>query len=162
MALNRFPADVKAIVVPGTASGAYASGDQIGTPFEIKSAVLDSGGIATVASVAILDVAKQDQAVDIVFFSQQPSTGTDNSAWNPSAADLAMILGSAKILTTSYSDGSSRSVGTVGNIGLKVKPEKATASQSNTSVWGLLVSRGTPNYGASAPTLSVRIGLQQD
>jgi hypothetical protein len=162
MALNRRPSDVKTAVIAAT-NLAYAAGQQIGVPVEIKNAVEDSGSSGTVESISILDPAKQDAAVDILFFSQQPSTGADKAAWAPTAADLALLLGVVKVsATTPYADGAARSVGSIGNIGLKIKAEKAAPAQSNTSIWVLVVSRGTPNYGASAPTLTIRVGIDRD
>jgi hypothetical protein len=162
MALIRLPGDLKTVVISGAATGAYASGDQIGVPVEIQNAVMDSGALAEVSSLTFHDVAKADQPVDVIFFSQQPSTGTDNAAWAPTAADLALILGAVQIPTTAYSDGAARSVASVSNIGLKIKAGKASIAQSSKSIWVLLVSRGTPNYGAAANTLSLLVGLRQD
>lgn len=163
MSLNRKPASIIDAVIAGAATGAYATGDQIGVPVELRNAVEDSGGSATVESISILDPAKQDAAVDAIFFSDQPSVGTDNAPWAPTAADLALICGVVKIAaTTPYSDGSARSVGTVGGVSVKVKAKNATSGQSKTSLWVLLVSRGTPNYGAAAATLTLRVGIDKD
>lgn len=161
MALNRRPSDVKTVAIAAT-NLAYAAGQQIGVPVEIKNAVEDSGSSATVQSVSIQDPAKQDAAVDVIFFSQAPSAGADKAAWAPTAADLAKILGVVKIVAANYSDGAAMSIGSLVNAGLKVKAGKAAPSQSNSSIWALIVSRGTPNYGASAANLALLVGIDRD
>lgn len=162
MALNRRPSEVKTVSIAAT-TGAYVAGQQVGVPVEIQNAVEDSGSTGTIESISIQDPAKQDAAMDLIFFDQAPSAGADKVAWAPSAADLVKILGVVKVsATTPYSDGSALSVGSILNIGLKIKAWKAAANQSNSSVWVLAVARGTPNYGASAANLKLRIGINRD
>lgn len=163
MALIRKPADIKTVVIAGATTGAYAAGQQVGLPVEVKNAVLESGGIGTLLSLSVLDPAKQDAALDIILFSQAPSVGADKSNWAPTAADLTTILGVVKVsATTPYSDGTARSVGTITNLKLKLKATKVSQAQNNSSIWVLVVSRGTPNYGASAATLALQVGIDQD
>lgn len=161
MALNRRPSDVKTVAIAAT-NLAYAAGQQIGVPVEIKNAAEDSGSSGTIQSISIQDPAKQDAVLDIIFFDQAPSTGADKAAWAPTAADLAKILGVVKVVAANYSDGAAMSIGSVVNAGLKIKAGKAAPSQSNSSVWVLVVSRGTPNYGASAAKLALRVGIDRD
>jgi hypothetical protein len=160
MALGRNLALVATLGIANKA-GAYAAGQQVGIPVEIKNAAEDSGACSTLQSFVVLDPAKQNQPLDVIFFSQKPASSGDGVAFNPSASDLANCLGSASILAANYSAFSANSVATAPNIRLKLKPSKASASQSNTSVWAVVVSRGTPAYGA-ANNLTIVLGLDKD
>ena len=160
MALGRNLALVTTLSIANKAT-AYATGQQIGLPVEIKNAAEDSSACSTLQSFVVLDPAKTNQPIDVVFFSQQPASNGDGNAFNPSAADLANGLGSASVLAGNYSAFVSNSVGTAPNIRLKLKPAKTNRAQTNTSVWAVVVSRGTPNYGAPN-NLQIVLGLDKD
>lgn len=143
-------------------TGAYATGQQVGAPVELKNAIEASGGTGTLLSVTVLDPVKSDQALDIYFFSAKPTAAADKAAAAFSAADLLNCLGTVTMPTTAYKDLNVNSVATLANIKLKLQALKTGISNSApTSVWAAVVARGTNTYTVAA-TLNIAFGIDSD
>lgn len=152
--LIRRPSHIYLVSVANS-TGAYAAGQQIGVPVEIKNAAEASGAAATLVSIIVLDPAKTDQPVDLFFFAKQPTgSGADKVAATITAADLPFLLGAVSV--TSFKDLASVSAGMATSIGLKLKPLVGT-----TSVWMMAVARGTQNY-AGTSNLNFQVGIDRD
>lgn len=139
-------------------SPAYTAGDAIGGKISFTSAVrAASPGSGMIHSIGISDLAKQDSAIDIIFFSADPSgtTFTDNTALDIADADLTKIIGIKKLVATDYSDFADNACACVGNVGLPFK------LASGTTLYACLIARGTPTF-ASTNDITVTLGVFQD
>ena len=112
-----------------------------------------SGGGGVVKDVKILDDAGQDAELELWLFNATFTAMADNAAWAPSEADLRKLVG---IITTG--DGAWFAAGTP-------SAARIEASQRydlvGTSLFGQLVTRGTPTFAAT-DDISVIVGLLQD
>lgn len=135
----------------------YASGDLIGGLLTFANAARIAAGSGTIQGVVIGDLAKQDAAIDIVFFNANPdgTTFTDQAPLDIADADIPKIIGVMKVLASDYSDFNDNSVATKAPFGLPFK------LASGTSIYACLVCRGTPTY-ASASDLTPKIKIYQD
>ena len=144
---------------PEITAGAYSAGDAVGGLLTFTSALIrnnNNGGknSGKIESAVLIDNAKQDADIELwLFDSTFPATG-DNDAFAPSDADLLKLIG--VIPFTTYYDGSTNSVAPVADVGIRV-----VVAADATSLFGQLVTRGTPTY-ASTSDITVRLGLQQD
>lgn len=140
--------------VPVISTTAYAAGDAVGSTLSFASAVRVSAGSGTVQSVTITDKGAQAANLDLLLFTANLSVGpTDNAAAAVPDADFANCVG--KVSLTSHAALSDNSVSFIGNIGL------GFSLGSGTTLYGILVSRGTPTY-ASISDLRVRLAIQQN
>jgi hypothetical protein len=135
----------------------YAPGDLIGGLLTFANAARIAAGSGTIQGVVMGDLAKQDAAIDIIFFSASPdgTTFTDQAALDVADADISKIIGVMKILASDYSDFNDNSVATKASFGLPFK------LASGTSIYACLVCRGTPTY-ASASDLTPKVNIYQD
>lgn len=124
----------------------YASGDLIGGKLTFTNALLRSGGTGTLKTLVLVDQAKQAAAVDLILFNADPdgTTFTDNVALDIADADMAKIVGAVSIPAANYFAFSDNNVAVVKDIGLVVK-----AASGSSTLYGALVSRGTPTYAAA-------------
>lgn len=149
----------KVINVTGATVGAtattYADGDLIGTKITLTDACLEVGSEATLVSVTVGDLDKQNQPCDVVIFNSDPSsTFTDDAALTIADADIPKICGSASVIATDYIDFVDNSVGTKTNIGLVCE------AVGTDDLYACIVSRGTGTYTESA--LSLKLTFYQD
>lgn len=141
-----------------TASSAYSANNVVGTIFEIPGAVLEGGSFSKVSSILGLSKSKADAALLLILFGSLPAgTYTDKTAFNPSAADLALIQGKVAF-GASWSDFANNSASQDKDLDALV--QSTPAPNFKPSVWGLLVATGTPTFGSTSD-LTVRIALEQ-
>jgi hypothetical protein len=145
---------VKVTPVADTA-GAYTSGDLIGDKLTLASAVDRSGSSGLIQSVTLVDLAKQNADIDVVFFLGDPSstTFTDQAALDIADADMSKIIGYAQVLN--YASFNDNAVGFVGNL---VIPFVQDPSGGDQTIYAALVCRGTPTY-VSASDLVLTVGI---
>ena len=126
---------------PVVTAGIYAANDVVGGLLTFANAVRNSGGGGIVKSLIILDDAGQDAALELWLFSQTFTAIADNGPWAPSEADLRSLVA---IIATA--DGGYYAAGTP-------SAARVEASQRydlvGTSLFGQLVTRGTPTYAAT-------------
>lgn len=129
----------------------YASGDLIGGKLTIANAARVAAGSGVIKQVRIIDKAKQNAAMDILFFYQDPSgtTFTDNAAFDLDDADIHKCFGIVKIAASDYSDFADNSVA------VKECALAYHQGSGGTSIFAAKISRGTPTY---ASTLDVELG----
>jgi len=145
-------------VAPTCDTSAYATGELIGGKLTFTGAMREKYGTGVIHSVVIADKAKQNVALDIVLFDSDPSstTFTDQATLTIADADLLKVVGVISVVATDYKSFADNSVADLKNIGLIVK-----SNSSSTSLYGCLVSRGTPTY-ASATDLQIKLKILQD
>lgn len=136
-------------VSPTLSLTAYAAGDLMGDKNTLTN-FLPGSESGTLRGVVVIDAAKQNAALDVVFFSADPAgtTFTDNGAFAPVAADVANAIGHVSIVAGDYSAFSANSVAT--------KAGLALALGGAQTLYAALVSRGTPTYVA-ATDLTVKL-----
>ncbi len=124
-----------------SAAAIYASGDAV-------------GGLITIGkppqpilqSIALVDDDKENATIDLILFRRSVTVAADNAAFTLSNTDDDAIIGYVTFDT--YKDFGSHSVAQVTNLALLIP--------SGDSVYGQLVTRGTPTYTA---TDDIRLNL---
>lgn len=142
-----------------TSGSAYVVGYAVGGLFTFANAVLGASSSPSqsgkILSVLISDKAKQNAALDLILFDSAPTAPTDHTAFAPSAADIAKIVGVVSITAAMYSSFSA-------NAAAWLNPNlKFFLAAAGTSLYGILVARGTPTY-ASTSDLQLRLLISQD
>ena len=138
---------------PTVTAGAYAANDAVGGLLTFANAVRNSGGGGVVKDMIILDDAGQDAALELWLFSETFTAIADNAAFDISQADLRNLVG---IIATS--DGAYYASGTESAARVETAQRYDLAG---TSLFGQLVTRGTPTYAAT-DDVTVIIGLLVD
>ncbi len=138
---------------PTVTAGAYSANDAVGGLLTFSDAARKAGYGGVIKDMLILDDAGQDAEMELWLFRETFTAETDNDGWSPSEADLRKLVG---IITTS--DGAWFAAGTP-------SAARVEASQRydlvGTSLYGQLVTRGTPTFSAT-DDVTVIIGLLLD
>ena len=138
---------------PTVTVGAYSAGDVVGGLLTFALAARLPGYGVIVKDVIILDDAGQDAELELWLFNATFTAIADNGAWDPSQADLRKLVG---IISTS--DGAWFAAG-------MESAARVEASQYcklvGTSLFGQLVTRGTPTF-AAVDDVTVILSLLQD
>lgn len=161
--LIRRPIVVKTFTPVVTAASAYTAGNVVGTLFEIVNAVLDGSSSAMVKSILATSKATSAASLILVLFSKKPAgTFTDKTAFDPSAADVALITamvpfgGTWKNFTTA-SASSDKDL----DVMATAAPDPSNSIPGTaTSLWGVLYAVATPTF-PTASDLTVKISLEQ-
>lgn len=136
--------------VPTLGAAAYSANDAVGGKMTFENAVFTGKSNGVIEAVTLYDLAKQGIALDLVLFSADFTATADNDAFDPSDADLANYLGHINVVSGSYAAFSDNSVATVQNL-------RIPFSISGTSLYGQIVTRGTPTYGVGDLKVFLRI-----
>jgi len=139
---------------PVVTAGLYSAGDALGGLLTFENIVTGQGA-GVIESIVLIDQAEQDDITDLVLFKQTFTATADNGAIAISAADSLNCIGTIPILAADYVDIGGTSVATIKNIQLRFK-----ASDSRT-IFGQLVTRGTPTYGATTD-VQISVSVLQD
>jgi len=139
-----------------TDTGAYADNDVLVVAQEITNVFRVPTGRAIIQSLVLIDLSDQAQDIDILFFSENVTLGTINSAVTISDADAAKYLGAVQVVAADYVDLVNSQSATKSGVGLVIE-----AAANSTSLWVAAVLRsGTPTYAADA--LRLKLGLLKD
>lgn len=145
---------VRLAVTPTISTSAYAAKDAIGGILTFANAARWSGGTGTIVGVTIIDKDQELANIDLILFDQTiAGTVTDNSPFDPTDADLANCVGVVSIGSGFYADFSDNSVAHV-----NVAHPFVLAG---TSLFGALVSRGTPTYTGTSDIIVI-LTIAQD
>jgi hypothetical protein len=138
-------------------SPAYTAGDNVGAKITLASAVRVSGGTGIIQSITLSDKGKQSAATDVIFFSANPTntTATDNTAQTIHDTDLLTIIGVVSIVAADWFAFVDNSVASKLGLGLAFK------AVGSTSIYAILVTRGTPTYTATTD-LQLGVTILQD
>lgn len=138
---------------PTVTAGAYSAGDAVGGLLTFANAARVAGGGGVIKDLIILDDAGQDAELELWLFNATITAMADNAAWAPSEADLRKLVA---IISTS--DGAGFAAGTP-------SAARVEASQrydlTATSMFGQLVTRGTPTFAATDDVTAI-VGLLLD
>lgn len=137
-------------------TAAYASGDVIAATQTVASVFKVNGGRAVLDSLAVIDQDDQKVALDVFFFSQSVTFGTENSAPSITDADGLYCLGYVSVVAGDYKDLGGVSVASgsnLRNLGLVLE----NGDDSKSLYVAVMNGSGTPTYSATGLTL--RLGL---
>lgn len=140
---------------PTITAGAYAAGDAVGGLLTFANAALVAGGGGVILSAVIIDDAGQDAELELWLFNQTFVAMADNAPWAPAEADLEHLVG---IISTEDSAQGWLAAGTPSAVDIEVSKRFDCAA---TSLYGQLVTRGTPTFVA-VDDLTLKLGLLQD
>jgi hypothetical protein len=133
--------------VPVIQAAAYVTGNCVGAKFQVTDGANVSDIKALIQSIVLTDKDKQNLAIDIVLFNDNPSgsTLTDKAAAVIAAADLPKVIGLAQV-TSWTADG----IGFVGNLAM---PVYVTGGKS---LYAVLIARGAATF-TSTSSVSVQL-----
>lgn len=148
--------------IPTTDTNIYASGDLIGGKLTFTNALRPWVGTGYLTGLRISDKNKQAADLELVIFDQDPTgtTFTDNAAFNPVAADIPKIIAVVALGSTSRFAYSVTGVDYVGNLVIPLRALNSSSQPAGT-LYGALVSRGTPTYTTSS-ALTIELQIAQD
>ena len=142
---------------PTITAGAYSANDAVGGLLTFASAgraTISEGG-SILIDVLIVDDAGQDAELELWLFNQTFTAMSDNAAWAPSEADLENCIAVVSTVGSTW-----RAAGTPSVINIECT-RRIDLISAGTSLFGQLVTRGTPTYAAT-DDLTVKIKLLQD
>ena len=140
---------------PTVTAGAYSAGDAVGGLLTFANAARTSGGGGVTMGVIIIDDNGQDVKIELWLFNQTFTAMSDNAAWAPSEADLENLIG---IISTGDSAQGWLAAGTPSAIDIECTNRYDLVG---TSLFGQLVTRGTPTFAAT-DDVTVKVKLLQD
>lgn len=141
------------VVSPTVTAGAYSAGDCVGGVLTFANAARESGGGGVVKDLTIIDDAGQDVEMELWLFSVTFTSPGDNAAWAATEAELHTLLG---IITTSSGAWFATGTPSAAFIECSVRFDL-----NATSLFGQLVTRGTPTFAAT-DDVTVILGILQD
>lgn len=141
---------------------AYGAGDLVGTKMEFADAIQADYGAGEIVSVVVVDKDKQSKALDLLIFTEDLAANTgagttwatgNNAALRVADSDAMNCIGKISVSTGNYSVLSDNSIAvTTTGLPFYIKGSR--------SLYGLVVSRGTPTY--STDGLLIRLGIERD
>jgi len=135
---------------PTVTAGAYTAGDAVGGLLTFANAARAAGMGGVAKNLLVIDDAGQDVEMELWLFKQTFTAMADNAPWAPSEADLRNLVG---IISTA--DGAWFAAGTPSVA--RVEPSQGYTCVG-TSLFGQLVTRGTPTFAAT-DDVSAILGL---
>lgn len=138
---------------PTVTAGAYSAGDAVGGLLTFANAARFTGAGGILTDVLIVDDAGQDVEMELWLFKETFTAISDNDAWAPSEADLENL-----VAVVNTADDTWRAAGTP-----SIVHHECTIRYdlTGTSLFGQLVTRGTPTFAAT-DDVTVKIKLLQD
>jgi hypothetical protein len=144
------------VVTPVIAAAAFSANDIVGGKLTLTGAMRVAGGTGEIDSLMLVDASKQSVPLSVFIFAGalEVSAGycDDNSPCAVTVVDWKKCLGVIDILASDYKSMSLASVASLGGIGMKVK------ATSGVNLFALIVTTGTPTYGANALQLTFGLG----
>jgi len=144
---------------PTITAGAYSANDAVGGLLTFanvgRTSVSNGGSILT--NVVIIDDAGQDAELELWLFDRTFTAMSDNAAWAPSEADLENLIA---VVSTEDSGQGWLAAGTPSAIDIECM-KRIDLTSGGTSLFGQLVTRGTPTYAAT-DDITVKVMLLQD
>lgn len=147
-----FPVTYRASQTPTVTVGAYSAGNVVGGLLTFAPLVRRDGGSGILNTATLRDKAGQGGTYDLFLFDAAPTTQTDKTAVALTAADLAKCIGVLTFAAVKLGAASTMGVSSLNSANLSIKVGGGGGSGS--SVFGILVTRGTPTY-ASTSDISV-------
>ncbi len=139
-----------------TVAATYVSGDYVGTsttPMTFSGASRINNSTGTILSAVLVDGALQSVACELWLFDTTLTAPADSAAWTLTDAEAKRCIGVIPF-STYYASGAN-SISFAQGVGIGFKTISAL-----TSLYGCLVTRGTPTYASG--DLTVRLNILQD
>jgi hypothetical protein len=131
---------------------AYTAKDAVGGLLTFAGAVREAGSSGVLMGVTVIDASQQRPSLELVLFDRTFTASTDNAIFDPSDADLANCIGVVGI--NSWADFNDNSVAQVSGVSLPLV-------LNGTSLFGQLLTRGTPTFVATSD-ITVIVTILQD
>ena len=140
------------VVTPTIGAAAFSANDVVGGKLTIPGAVRVAAGKGKITGLKLVDASKQNADL-LVFIFKTDLAGTyaDNAAEAVTAADWLKWIGTIKVLSTDYEQMANASLA---DLAFEIPVE----ASSGTSLYALIVTTGTPTYGANALQLTFAVG----
>lgn len=126
---------------PTISTTIYAAKDAIGGLLTFANAARFTGGSGRVEVVTLYDRDPERADIDLVLFDTTITAPTDNAVFDPTDTELLTCVGVVPIGSGNYSDFNDNAVATV--------TPSLHYVLTGTSLFGVLVARGTPTYTAT-------------
>ena len=139
---------------PTITAGAYSANDAVGGLITFADAAYKTFGSGVIQTILVIDDAKQSAELELHLFNKTFPATSDNDAFDPTDDDLENYIGFILVTTADYADFTDNSAASVSNVGLAF-------SLLGTSLFGQLVTRGTPTYAAT-DDLTIKLAILQD
>lgn len=140
------------VVTPAIAAAAFSVNDVVGGKLTIAGAVRVPGGKGKITGLKLVDASKQNADLLVfIFKGDLAGTHADNTAEAVTAADWLKWIGTIKILSTDYEQMANASL-------VDMAFEMDVKAVAGTSLYALIVTKGTPTYGANALQLTFPVG----
>lgn len=131
-------------------TSAYTAGDVLADTQEVADVLPVSGGAARLDTIVLEDKDDQTAAdINLFFFSENVSLGTENSAPSITDANAAKLLGIVTVPSANFVDVGGAKIATVRNVGLLVK------AATGKSIFVAATCAGTPTQTASGIVLNL-------
>lgn len=140
-------------ITPTVTAGAYVAGDNVGGLLTFPNSSRAVGGGGVIKDVIIIDDAGQDAEMELWLFDQTFTAGADNAPWAPVEAELHNLM---TVITTADID--YMAAGTPSVVVVEVAKRFDCVG---TSLFGRLVTRGTPTF-AAVDDVTVKLMYLQD
>jgi hypothetical protein len=133
-------------------SPAYTAKDAVGGKLTFAGVVQADQLSGVLMGVTVLDASQQRPSLELVLFDRDFTPSSDNAVFDPTDADLANCIG--VVAVNSWSDFNDNSVATVSGISLPIV-------LNGTSLYGQLLTRGTPTFVATSD-ITVMVTVLKD
>ena len=143
-------------VTPVINTAIYTAGDALGGLLTFTSAVHDGRESGVIQAFIIIDDALQSDITELHLFNQTFTASANNAIFSPSDADLQNYIGYVECIVADYTDFEDNSAAAAKNINLPFN-----LVSGGTSLFGQLVTRGTPTY-AAVDDITVKLVILQD
>lgn len=151
-------ASVKKTVSLTTDTSAYAEDDVIDEPQELSGAFLGSGGAGILNSILVKGQTGTAADMKLYFFKDDPGdVGDDNTAFTPSAAAIANLVG---VHLTDNSTNGAPTGGTNWSISEGSISKLVEAADEKDSLWVVVVAGGAITF-TGADDLAVDVDILQ-
>lgn len=144
---------VNVSVSPTVTAGAYSAGDVVGGLLTFANASRNAGEGGVVKNIMVIDDAGQDAELELWLFKDTISGIADNEAFAPPESDLRNL-----VVIASTEDGDWFECGTPSVARVEVSQRYETV---DTSLYGYLITRGTPTFVAT-DDVTVIVSILQD
>ena len=139
-------------VTPAIAAAVFSAKDVVGGKLTIAGAVRVAGGKGKITGLKLVDASKENAGLLVfIFGADLAGTYADNSAEAVTAADWLKWIGTVKIIATDYEEMANASLV---DLGFEMDVKAAVG----TTVYALVITTGTPTYGANALQLIFAVG----
>ncbi len=144
------------VIVPA----AYGNGDAIGGLLEFENVCSPFEPSFKIVSAVLADNAKQSALVRLLLFDRAFTPTADNAAMDPTDADLLFCIGWSGWAAADYTALSDSSVAQKGGDLGAVLAFAGRLVDGGTSLFGQLISYGTPTYVA-ATDLTIKLLIER-